>query len=62
MIVFAIISKLPESDSTDSKYHFFSADVSSFCYTSEDKAKMKKAELDKEYPDWVNEVRMLIVD
>lgn len=59
-MIYTILSKLPESGSTSTRYHYYAVELEAFYYTDEAEANKRKEQLDRDFPDWQNEVIPLI--
>lgn len=60
-MIYAILSKLPESErDKGTRYHYYAVELEAFYYTDEAEANKRKEQLDRDFPDWQNEVIPLI--
>lgn len=60
-MIYTILSKLPESGyDKDTRYHYYAVELGPFYYTDEAEANSRKEQLDREFPDWQNEVISLV--
>lgn len=60
-MIYTILSKLPESGyDKDTRNHYFAVDLGAFYYTDEAEANKQKEQLDRDFPEWQNEVIPLI--
>lgn len=60
-MIYTILSKLPESGrDKGTRCHYYAVELEPFYYTDEAEANKRKEQLDRDFPDWQNEVIPLI--